>query len=300
MKLTKSLAELDAAADELLKKSQTAADDDDKAQQGDGNEPTPDEISDDSVATPESEEDAEDKQDNADDLEKCGDNCGAVKKSEDSEPIKDDEDNDEGEGDEGDEGEGEEPDAENIEKSLKDDFQASPVISQGMDTSEFISAVVEVLTKSLSDVQYDTQVAARANSNSNDILAKSITAVIASNQQLKADNDRLTRRINKLEKSISQGFDKIMDSLDTISSQPAHMRKSMAAVYDKDFGASLNGAPAPTGFESLSKSQVMSILTAELYSGNPSVQNSDIISYESGAPLRTDLQSLVASKANSR
>lgn len=287
MKLTKSLAELDSAADELLAKSKAAED----GGKGDEENLTPDEVSDDSTATPDSEEGA--GEGNDEELEKCNDN--GVKKSDEPEQLD--------EGDKGDESGEEEPEeeptADEMEKSLKDDFQANEVIAQGMENSEFFSAVVEVLTKSLSDVQYDTMVAAKEAGAATDVLAKSMNAMIVANAALRADNERLTRRINKLEKSISQGFDKIMDSLDEMSSQPAHMRKSMRAVnvHDKDFGASLDGVQTPGGFESLSKSQVMNILNTELYGGNPNVQATDIISYESGAPLRPDLQALVASKA---
>lgn len=295
MKLTKSLAELDAAADELLAKSKAAED----GKQGDEENLKPDEVSDDSTATPgsEAEEDADEGKASDEELEKCGANC---KKSDDPEQL---EKSDDGDGDEDDEGSEEEPEedektADEMEKSLKDDFQANEVIAQGMESSEFFSAVVEVLTKSLSDVQYDTMVASKEAGAANDVLAKSMNAMIVANAALRADNERLTRRINKLEKSITQGFDKIMDSLDEISSQPAHMRKSMRSVnvHDKDFGASLDGVQSPVGFESLSKSQVMTVLNNELYGGNPNITPQDIISYESGAPLRPDLQTLVASK----
>ena len=286
MKLTKSLAELDSAADELLAKSKAAEDD---GGNGDEEKLTPEEVSDDSTATPDSEEGA--GEGNDDDLEKCND---GVKKSDEPEQLDDGDNNDES----GEEEPEEEQTADDMEKSLKDDFQANEVIAQGMENSEFFSAVVEVLTKSLSDVQYDTMTAAKEAGAANDVLAKSMNAVIVANAALRADNERLTRRINKLEKSISQGFDKIMDSLDEMSSQPAHMRKSMRAVnvHDKDFGASLDGVQPAGGFDSLSKSQVMTILNSELYGGNPNVQATDIISYESGAPLRPDLQALVASK----
>lgn len=286
MKLTKSLAELDIAADELLAKSKAAEDD---GGNGDEEKLTPEEVSDDSTATPDSEEGA--GEGNDDDLEKCND---GVKKSDEPEQLDDGDNNDES----GEEEPEEEQTADDMEKSLKDDFQANEVIAQGMENSEFFSAVVEVLTKSLSDVQYDTMTAAKEAGAANDVLAKSMNAVIVANAALRADNERLTRRINKLEKSISQGFDKIMDSLDEMSSQPAHMRKSMRAVnvHDKDFGASLDGVQTAGGFDSLSKSQVMTILNSELYGGNPNVQATDIISYESGAPLRPDLQALVASK----
>lgn len=288
MKLTKSLAELDTAADELLAKSKAAEDG------GKGDEElTPEEVSDDSTATPDSEEGAGEGSD--EELEKCTD---GVKKSDEPEQLEKSDDGEEPSEPEPEEGE-EEPTADEMEKSLKDDFQANEVIAQGMEDSEFFSAVVEVLTKSLSDVQYDTMMAAKEAGAANEVFAKSMNAVLVANAALRADNERLTRRINKLEKSISQGFDKIMDSLDEMSSQPAHMRKSMRAVnvHDKDFGASLDGVQTAGGFESLSKSQVMNILNSELYGGNPNVQATDIISYESGAPLRPDLQALVASKA---
>ena len=286
MKLTKSLAELDSAADELLAKSKAAED----GGKGDEENLTPDEVSDDSTATPDSEEGA--GEGNDEDLEKCND---GVKKSDEPEQLDDEGDN----GDESGEEEEPEPTADEMEKSLKDDFQANEVIQQGMENSEFFSAVVEVLTKSLSDVQYDTMVAAKEAGAATDVLAKSMNAMIVANAALRADNERLTRRINKLEKSMAQGFEKIMDSLDEMSSQPAHMRKSMRAVnvHDKDFGASLDGVQTSKGFDDLSKSQVMTILNNELYGGNPNVQATDIISYESGAPLRPDLQALVASKS---
>ena len=72
MKLTKSLAELDSAADELLAKSKAAED----GGKGDEENLTPDEVSDDSTATPDSEEGA--GEGNDEDLEKCND---GVKKS---------------------------------------------------------------------------------------------------------------------------------------------------------------------------------------------------------------------------
>lgn len=324
MKLSKSLADLDKLADEMLAKSEAvekpkASDDDVK----------PEEISDDSSIASESgaEEGAETKEE----MEK-GCNCpdDKVKKSEEPEEIEKSEgaepdgDNKEGEeekiekseepapennpeseeGAETAEGNGEdvpeEKTSEEIEKSLKDDFEAEEPIKKGMENSEFMAAVVDVLTKSMSEVQYDTQTAGRAQAQATEVLSKSLQAVIGMNQQLSAENEKLTRRINKLEKSIEMGFEKVMDSLDEISLQPAHMRKSMASVsvHDRDFGSSINGTPTPTGFESLSKSQVMTILNNELYAGNQNVTPQDIISYESGAPLRQDLQSLVVSKAN--
>lgn len=287
MKLSKSLAELDKAADELLAKSKAA--EDTKPDKPEDDELTPEEVSDDSTVTPDTEEGAGEGSEEPEQDEE-------VKKGDDPEQLED-EGEEEPEPEEDNEGE-EETTPEEMEKSLKDDFQANETIARGMEGSEFFSAVVEVLAKSLSDVQYDTMMAAKEAGSANDVLAKSLNAMMTANASLKADNERLTRRINKLEKSISQGFEKIMDSLDEMSTQPAHMRKSMksVSVHDKNFGASLTGVQTSGGFESLSKSQVMNVLNNELFAGNQNVTPQDIISYESGAPLRHDLQALVVSK----
>lgn len=298
MKLTKSLAELEAAADELLKKSKNAKDDDEKASEDTG-DVTPEEVSDSDSSTDEDKNIEDENQDEdavdekevalAEEVEDPEDED--VKKSE-SDKTEDEEDT------EADEYEDDELTPEEVEKDVKDDFEADELVKKSMDNSEFLSSVVDIIAKSMSDVQYNVHAGNKAQSAASEILAKSIQAVMTSNKTLKEENERLTRRINKLEKSISAGFEKVMDSLDELASQPAHVRKSMASVsvVDRDFDRSLNGSAVIGGFESLNKSQVLAVLNNELYAGNQNVSPSDIISYESGAPLRQDLQALVVSK----
>lgn len=308
MKLTKSLAELDAAADELLAKSQAVQD----TQETD-EDVKPDEVSDENATPAEDAENADAEKD--EDIEKCDANgdVADIKKSEEvpaeegetpaeekedieksCDDVKKSENADEAE----ETSEAGEPTEEDIHKSLQDEFEAEDTVKKSMAESEFASSIVDILVKSLGDVQYDVQTAGRQQSAASEVLAKSLQAVISENQSLHADNERLTRRINKLEKSISGGFEKIMDAIDEMSTQPAHMRKSMASIHvqDRDFDRSINGQQTVGGFESLSKSQVLTVLNNELYAGNQNVTPSDIISYESGAPLRSDLQTLVASK----
>lgn len=297
MKLTKSLAELEAAADELLKKSKNAKDDDEKTSEDTG-DVTPEEVSDSGSSTDEDKNIEDENQDEdavdekevalAEEVEDPEDED--VKKS-DSDKTEDEEDSDEDEDED-------ELTPEEVEKDVKDDFESDEMVKKSMDNSEFLSSVVDILAKSMSDVQYNVHVGNKAQSAASEILAKSIQAVMTSNKTLKEENERLTRRINKLEKSISAGFEKVMDSLDELASQPAHVRKSMASVsvVDRDFDRSLNGSAVIGGFESLNKSQVLAVLNNELYAGNQNVSPSDIISYESGAPLRQDLQALVVSK----
>lgn len=297
-KLTKSLAELDAAADELLAKSKAPEklESDEKE-----DELKPEDISENAATSDTedaetSEENAEEEASNEEDEDSVKKSCNpatkdTVTKSEvsesDEETPEEDEDEDE-----------EEETPEEMEKSFKDDFQSDESIRLGVDQSEFLSAVVDIFSKSLGDIQYDVQSQRKSQDNASQILAKSLQTLIQSNKSMHDDNERLTRRLNKLEKSFSQGFDRIMDCLDELTTQPAHMRKSMAniSVHDRDFGSSLNGQKVTGGFESMSKSEVLTVLNNELYAGNQNVTPQDIISYESGAPLRRDLQLLVASK----
>ena len=299
MKLTKSLAELEAAADELLKKSKNAKDDDEKASEDTG-DVTPEEVSDSGSSTDEDKniEDENQDEDAVDEKE-----VALAEEVEDPEPEEDVKKSD-SDKTEPDEEEDEDTDDEDeltpdeVEKDVKEDFESDELVKKSMDNSEFLSSVVDILAKSMSDVQYNVHVGNKAQSAASEILAKSIQAVMTSNKTLKEENERLTRRINKLEKSISAGFEKVMDSLDELASQPAHVRKSMASVsvVDRDFDRSLNGSAVIGGFESLNKSQVLAVLNNELYAGNQNVSPSDFISYESGAPLRQDLQALVVSK----
>ena len=286
MRLTKSLAELDAAADELLAKSK-AAEEESADEEKEEEEVKPEEVSEE--ATSDEKEEAEETEDKEE----------PVEKSEESEELSEEEDEKSEENEETDEDEDEEEGtAEDVQKSFQEDFEADETIKKGVGDSEFNAAVIEILAKALGDMQYDIHRSGKTQGAATDILAKSLQAVMQTNQRLQADNDKLTRRINKLEKSINHGFERVMDSLDEISSQPASMRKSVAsiAVHDRDFGQSLNGHKTVTGFESLSKAQVLGVLNAELYAGNQNVTPSDIISYESGAPLREDLKALVSNK----
>lgn len=296
MKLTKSLAELEAAADELLKKSKNAKDDDEKTSE-DTVDVTPEEVSDSGSSTDEDKniEDENQDEDAVDEKE-----VALAEEVEDPEPEEDVKKSDKAEDEEDSDSDEDEDELtpDEVEKDVKEDFEADELVKKSMENSEFLSSVVDILAKSMSDVQYNVHAGNKAQSAASEILAKSIQAVMTSNKTLKEENERLTRRINKLEKSISAGFEKVMDSLDELASQPAHVRKSMASVsvVDRDFDRSLNGSAVIGGFESLNKSQVLAVLNNELYAGNQNVSPSDIISYESGAPLRQDLQALVVSK----
>lgn len=331
--LSKSLSELDAMADELLSKSVSKGEDEDvkpeeisdefekdekpakkkadkkpKDEDVEDDKDLDDDEEDDEEFDDEDEDDGDDEEDDDtdDEEDEDDDDDEDVKKSEPSVPSDAEEDEIRSKAnaelnksdDDEDDFEDDDDEEETVEKSMRDRFEQDPLIRSQMQNSEFMSAVVDVMAKSLADVQYDLTVKSRDDNNATAVLAKSLKAVVAHNQALQLENDKLSRRLNRLEKSISHGFDRIIDSLEDMSTQPATMRKSVASinVHDRDFDRSLNGVRTVGGFESLSKSQVLNVLNTELYAGNALVSASDIISYESGAPLRDELKNLVASK----
>lgn len=274
--LNKSLQALDIAAEELLKKSNGGKDD-----KGD--------IKPNDVADTSNDGDSDT---DTDEVKKCdnpdGDNMNKSDDCDDADVQKSEDD---------------EPDdtvsksLEDTQAELDDSFRSDPDIVKGIENSEFNAAVVATLVKSLGEIQYDMSQNKQSNDNATAVLVKSLQASLSTNQRLMADNEKLIRRVNKLEKSLDQGMEKLLDAIDSISVEPAHTRKSLnsISVHDKDFSKSLGGNTVG-GFESLSKSQVIGILTNELYNGNPRVTTNDVISYESGAPLSPELRALVTAK----
>lgn len=284
--LSKSLAALDAAAEEMLKKSKNTDDikPNDVSDSGDNDEDTVEKCD-----TPDGDN-AVKKSDGCD-----GDDCDDVQKSDD---VDEDDDTVQKSDDTDDDEDGDDDESlEDVQKSIEDDFQSDVDILKGIENSEFQAAMIATLVKSLGEIQYDINQNKRAASTTSAVLAKSLQAALATNQKLMADNEKLVRRVNKLEKSLSQGFEKVMDAIDGISVEPAHVRKSVSTinVHDRNFQKSL-GSDSVGGFENLSKSQIVNVLTNELYAGNQLVSPADIISVESGAPLRQELRDLVANK----
>lgn len=312
MKLSKSIQELDSIAEALLKsvdnEQELTPDDIAKAPSKSSNEPSDDpekEDPEDSKATEDTPEKSdggeptkksmkkseEDSEEEDEVVEKSMKKSAkkSMKKSEedeDDESVEDDADEDE----DGDEEDNKEDD---LEKSLKTQF----INEANTGNSEFLEAIVNVLSKSLAENVYNLQTLSGNTQASTDVLAKSLQANLGLNKSLQATVNELKRENIELKKSIAEGFSSLQDSLDSALSQPSRMRKSLAtnvAVNDKDFTHSLSGQYSPS--DSLSKSQVMGILNSELFSGNPMITAQDVISYESGAPLREEVRNLVINK----
>lgn len=313
-KVAKSLSDLDALADEVLSKS--VKDDKEDLKPEEISENVPDDTSkdnpennapaaDEPKADDVKKDDTDDKKDAEDgaeeDLEKCG-NSDDVKKSEESDPVPEDDEKDESKEDVKPEDDSDEEDEdvdnkEDLEKSIKSDFASDEEVKKGMDASEFLSSVVEILSKSLADAAGEIQISRADSKQSASILAKSLQATLSLNKSMAAEMTELKKENAELKKSIIDGLGEIKATLDEVLSQPVGMRKSVKniQVMDRNFQKSLNG-DAATGIENLSKSQIMDILVSEMHAGNQAVTAGDIVAYESGAPLHAGLVALVNSK----
>lgn len=199
----------------------------------------------------------------------------------------DDEPEDDESGDESDDDESEdEEDSADMNKS---------VITTAMEddeTSEMLTALVEVFAKSLADVQDTNESMHNFNKTSSDALAKSLLAQnVILGEQAKSLSETRAQLAD-----IKESIGVLAAKMEDISAQPAHMRKSVQSytVTDRNFQGSLEGSE--TQPQPLSKAEVLSILNNELVSGSNIVTADDIVSAESGAPLRSDIRALLASK----
>ena len=299
MIIPKNLADLDAYADQILAKSEETED------------LKPGGISQDNAVTtetgekkvPEEEKEEEDNSANGDNGEEGTDekeekscNCNKpIGKSVTAETVKDNPANG------GEEEKEEEPaDKENIEKSLHDEMTADGVIAKSIEASEFLQSIVSILSKSMADNAFETQMLKDASMENSNILAKSLQASLTLNKSMSEQLKEVQSQNAELKKSlgdITEQLSSVSSMLEEISHQPVGVRKSVSNIQtmDRNFGKSLNGAPDDP-VSQLSKSQVMDMLTQEMYAGNQLVTPTDIISYESGAPLRPEVASLIQNK----
>lgn len=297
MIIPKSLADLDAYADSILAKSEET----ENLKPGDisqkdavtnpaGEKQSPEEAAEETPAEEEKEEKEEKKE--KEETEE------PVEKSEGTTPVAAAAKDNPADG--GEEKKEDEPDKESLAKSLQNEMTADEVIAKSIEASEFLQSIVSILTKSMADNAFETQVLRESSMENSGILAKSLQASLALNKsmgeqlkEVKSQNAELKKSLD----SINESLGNVTSMLEEISHQPAGMRKSVSNIQtmDRNFGKSLNGV-ADNPMANLSKSQVMDMLTQEMYSGNQLVTPTDIISYESGAPLRPEVAGLIQSK----
>lgn len=293
MALSKSILDLDALADKLLTKSETL---------------TPEEVSDEA---PEKEEEVkkvikETKPEKEEEEKEEKEEVETVEKSVETEPEIEPESEEEETEKESEEGSHEveeepaKPTVDEMEKSFHNSMIAEETIAKSLEASEFLQGIVSILSKSMADSTFETQMLVEDTRSNNEVLAKSLQASLTLNKSMHDQITAVSTQNAELKKSVEDltgMITTVTTMMEEISHQPSNMRKSVSNIQtmERSFNTSLNGTD--NAATNLSKGQIMDILSQEMYAGNQLVSPTDIISYESGAPLRPELANLVQSKA---
>lgn len=164
------------------------------------------------------------------------------------------------------------PENTNMEKSLE-------VQAQGEDLTKSLLGAVQGLATDMKSNRQEWE-------ENLSVIAKSMQAMLEANEEAQKQSQS---QIEAIEKSMESRFEKLCQQLDIFLAQPTGQKsiQNIQAV-PKNFAKSIGSQQSE-----LSKSQVLNVLTQELYKGNPMVSTLDIVGIESGSPLRPELQSLV-------
>lgn len=164
-------------------------------------------------------------------------------------------------------------------------------INKSLGSSNETGDLLNLVKITISDTIKSLDLTKSLNQNNTalEILAKSLISISKAQSLLISEQNKS----NELYKSLSEKVESINNKILEIEKQPM-ARKSIdnISVIERDLNKSVNGTN-----ENLTKSQIASVLNEEFYKGNPSVTEQDIISFDSGVPLRQDLYQLVLNKS---
>ena len=163
-----------------------------------------------------------------------------------------------------------------------DDKKDEEDTEKSLSAGKYINRKFKEVTTSVNLLKSVLEKSTSAQDDAMDVFAKAFSAIAQTQSSL----------ANML-KSIGGQVTELNNRLGVIESQPQG-RKSVGNlnVHDKNFQKSA-GAQG----ETLSKSEIGAILTDELFKGNPNITKQDIIRFESGAPLRPEVRTLIDNRA---
>lgn len=185
------------------------------------------------------------------------------------------------------------------EAGIRKSFTDDPDIAESLKSGAFAASIVDVLVKSLAIQSKKIDEVAQTVTKLAGINADFAKSVVS---DFSAGSDDVTERLNEIDKSFKDGLAEIKTALSELA-PAAPMRKSVSgiAVQDRDFHASVEGVPAQaasgaTNIDAMPKRQVLEMMTKSLMSGESSPINTmDIIGFESGSPLRSEVKSYLES-----
>lgn len=197
---------------------------------------------------------------------------------------------------------------EDTEADIRRSFESDPAIMSALQNSEFQAAVTDAMVKSIAGVTAKVDalfesVAGLAKSQA--VLAKSIvaahTADEAITKSVTSEQKSLTDKLTDMQKSLDARFDSINKSLEALGAQPV-MRKSVASVTvkNRDFNASIDGASATAAtasaannFDSLNKALVLSVMEEAVLKGETAVTPLDVCAIGSGGTVSASAKEYV-------
>lgn len=164
-------------------------------------------------------------------------------------------------------------------------------IADALEVSNFLSEMTSSLNKSLDDLQKCISNSDESNQGALGTFAKSFLAIVDSQKALMDSNNAL----GELVKSMNTTIDSLSKRIEDMEEQPT-MRKSVRDinVHNKDFAKSLSSEKTD-----LSKSQKLEIMNDLLRKGD-TVVPMDIIGYETGSPLRPEVEEKINAIASNK
>lgn len=172
--------------------------------------------------------------------------------------------------------EAEDDDEETIEKSLKTNEEAS----NALEVSTFLAELTKSISDSVKGFSDNLQKSMDTNEGTLEVFAKSFGAIAQTQAKIAEAQGDLTQLV----KSIGGKLEAVETKIEGIEMSP-NMRKSVrdVNVFDKNFKKSISDATNTN-----SKSDNLRIMNDLLVKGD-TVMPMDIISYESGSPLRPEV-----------
>lgn len=164
-------------------------------------------------------------------------------------------------------------------------------VADALEVSAFLSEMTSSLNKSLDDLQKCINDSDESNQGALGTFAKSFLAIVDSQKALMDSNNTL----GELVKSMNATIDSLSKRIEDIEEQPT-MRKSVRDinVHSKDFSKSISSDKTE-----LSKSQKLDIMNDLLRKGD-TVVPMDIIGYETGSPLRPEVEEKINAVASNK
>lgn len=195
-----------------------------------------------------------------------------------------------------------------VEADIRKSFESDPAIMSALQNSEFQAAITDVMVKSLASVVVTVDKMSKSIvglAKSQAALAKSMvaahTADDAITKSVTSEQKSLTDKLAEMQKSLDARFESINKSLEALGVQPV-MRKSVqsVSVQERDFGASIDGssvtattASSASNFDSLSKALVLSVMEDAVLKGETAVTPLDVCAIGSGGTVSASAKEYV-------